>query len=424
MLLCGVSRRADRDVLYVKHVIVAKDGTDYVRRGFRFQLGARFVAETAGRAADHGLGWVAVHNHFGGGAVAFSSVDLASHERGYPALVQLTGAPVGALVINADCVAGDIWTGRDRQPVKSVRIVGGVQQARHPAPLHEAETAGDRFDRQARLIGDRGVGLLRRLRVGLVGAGGAGSQICQGVAKLGVGRLLAIDPDVVECSNLPRIVGATNEDIGEPKVDVAKRVAEAADTEIAFTGLRANVTDPSVAGQLAECDAIFLAADSMQARHVVNAICTQYLLPGFQVGAKATVTEGSLDDVFVVSRRIGPDALCMWCAGLICATTLQEESYSDHERRAMAYVDGVPQPSVFSLNALATSFALNDFLFSFTGIAAEDTRAFWFDALNREPMMERRRSGRETCRECGPATASRYGRGDLARLPVELLEVE
>ena len=294
----------------------------------------------------------------------------------------------------------------------------------NPAPLHEAETAGDRFDRQARLIGDRGVGLLRRLRVGLVGAGGAGSQICQGVAKLGVGRLLAIDPDVVECSNLPRIVGATNEDIGEPKVDVAKRVAEAADTEIAFTGLRANVTDPSVAGQLAECDAIFLAADSMQARHVVNAICTQYLLPGVQVGAKATVTEGSLDDVFVVSRRIGPDALCMWCAGLICATTLQEESYSDHERRAMAYVDGVPQPSVFSLNALATSFALNDFLFSFTGIAAEDTRAFWFDALNREPMMERRRSGRETCRECGPATASRYGRGDLARLPVELLEVE
>ena len=42
--------------------------------------------------------------------MAFSTVDLESHERGYPALLDIgRGVPVGALVYGRRSVAADVW---------------------------------------------------------------------------------------------------------------------------------------------------------------------------------------------------------------------------------------------------------------------------------------------------------------------------
>jgi len=50
------------------------------------------------------------HNHGGTNRVDFSANDLRSHERGYPALLDIAGKlPVGALVLAHDAVAGDTW---------------------------------------------------------------------------------------------------------------------------------------------------------------------------------------------------------------------------------------------------------------------------------------------------------------------------
>jgi tRNA A37 threonylcarbamoyladenosine dehydratase len=68
-------------------------------------------------------------------------------------------------------------------------------------PPPEADPA---YDRQARLFGDRGQALLATLKVGVIGAGGAGLLLLQWLAHLGVGHLVAVDPDRLETSNLPR----------------------------------------------------------------------------------------------------------------------------------------------------------------------------------------------------------------------------
>ena len=53
---------------------------------------------------------MAIHNHGGRESVEFSGDDLQSHERGYPALLDIMrGVPVGALVFASDAIAGDIW---------------------------------------------------------------------------------------------------------------------------------------------------------------------------------------------------------------------------------------------------------------------------------------------------------------------------
>ena len=45
-------------------------------------------------------------------------------------------------------------------------------------------------------------------------------------AHLHVGELNLVDPDVVDESNLSRLIGSRHSDIGRPKVEVIKRVLE------------------------------------------------------------------------------------------------------------------------------------------------------------------------------------------------------
>ncbi|HTT88912.1 MAG TPA: hypothetical protein VMF65_05100, partial [Acidimicrobiales bacterium] len=82
--------------LLARDLIIAQDGVDYVpgRRGYRM-LTASFVTDNILRCSSDRLVYLAVHCHGGRHSVGFSSDDLASHERGYPALLDLAdGLPV------------------------------------------------------------------------------------------------------------------------------------------------------------------------------------------------------------------------------------------------------------------------------------------------------------------------------------------
>lgn len=79
------------------------------RRRIGTPMSATFVRDAALRARDEHSAYIPVHNHGGTTSVAFSPTDLASHERGYPALRQLTGTPVCALVLTEQAAAGDLW---------------------------------------------------------------------------------------------------------------------------------------------------------------------------------------------------------------------------------------------------------------------------------------------------------------------------
>jgi molybdopterin/thiamine biosynthesis adenylyltransferase len=62
---------------------------------------------------------------------------------------------------------------------------------------------------------------LKRSRVTVVGVGGTGSAVALSLVAAGVGRIRAVDCDVVEVSNLSRQLLYTEDDVGRDKVDVA-----------------------------------------------------------------------------------------------------------------------------------------------------------------------------------------------------------
>ena len=444
VIAAGMAESPRGTRLLAREVVLARDGIDYVpgKRGYRM-LTASFVTENILRCASDRLVYLAVHCHGGGDEVGFSGDDFASHERGYPALLDLAdGLPVGGLVFARNALAGDIWLpGGRRIELEYGRVVDRPIRVLKPRPSRPA--GSDPFyDRQARLFGDRGQDLLRRQKVGIIGAGGAGSLIVEFLARLGVGHLVVADPERIEVSNLPRIVGSTRWDaltwltasrrpaslrrLGERlssrKTAISARVARRANHRVHIDTLTGDIADAAVAEHFTDCDFIFLAADSMRARLVFNALVHQYLIPGAQVGAKVTVDKetGEVADVFSVARPVFPGSGCLWCNGLISPARLQEEALSEMERRQQHYVEEatVRAPSVITLNAVATAHAVDDYLFSLTGLLQPATSIAYRRFLPREAefILDEPRRDPE-CTECGSGPKGRLGLGSAVRLP-------
>ena len=83
------------------------------------------------------------------------------------------------------------------------------------------------------------------------------------LARLGVGHLLVVDPDVIELSNLPRVLLATAEDAarGTLKVDVATRHSAGLPYPVRIEPVPGDVRDHAVALQLRSCDVVMSCVD-------------------------------------------------------------------------------------------------------------------------------------------------------------------
>jgi len=78
----------------------------------------------------------------------------------------------------------------------------------------------DPFDRQ-RCIQGFEHGLIEKQTCLVLGSGGLGCTVAFALARLGVGKIILVDRDVVECSNLNRQILFSRNHIGKPKATAA-----------------------------------------------------------------------------------------------------------------------------------------------------------------------------------------------------------
>ncbi|GAB4152867.1 MAG: tRNA threonylcarbamoyladenosine dehydratase [Planctomycetota bacterium] len=76
------------------------------------------------------------------------------------------------------------------------------------------------------LVGNEAVAKLQRSRVAVVGLGGVGSWAAEALARSGVGRIMAVDGDIVSESDLNRQLFSTAQELGNPKAVAARRRIE------------------------------------------------------------------------------------------------------------------------------------------------------------------------------------------------------
>ena len=128
-------------------------------------------------------------------------------------------------------------------------------------------------------IGLEGQLALRRARVLIVGAGGLGSPIALYLAAAGVGKIVLVDFDRIEESNLQRQILYGQSDLGRLKVEVA--AARLRDTnpwiEIDARPVRFSVDN---ARELVDSvDLVLDGTDNFPTRYLVNDACVLYRKP-------------------------------------------------------------------------------------------------------------------------------------------------
>ncbi len=115
----------------------------------------------------------------------------------------------------------------------------------------------------------------------LLGVGGPGSSILLNLAGLGVGRVLVVDYDDVEITNLNRQFVYDESDIGTPKAIAATRRAAAVNSTVAIEPIQLKIEEPGqVEALLDGVDLVFCAMDQPQAvREWINLACVRRRVP-------------------------------------------------------------------------------------------------------------------------------------------------
>lgn len=133
----------------------------------------------------------------------------------------------------------------------------------------------DRYARQRVLAGVSEVGQARiaAASVLVVGAGGLGCPVLQYLAGAGVGRIMIIDHDTVEETNLHRQPLYSTGDIGAAKAEAARQALLGLNPDIAIEALVERLTPQNVTPLVGTADVVVDAADNFAATYVLSDAC-------------------------------------------------------------------------------------------------------------------------------------------------------
>jgi hypothetical protein len=207
----------------------------------------------------------------------------------------------------------------------------------------------ERFSRQS-FLGEDADAAIASARVGIVGLGGGGSHIVEQLAHIGFADFVLYDPDIVEKSNLNRLIGATLEDARQarPKIEVARRIVEGLHRGSRITAQRARWQDEPAA--LRTCDLIFGCLDSLQDRSELEVCARRFLIPYVDIGLGVVTVAGErprMTGQIVLSM---PGSACFRCLGF-----LNDRDLADEVGR---YGHAGPRPQVVWANGILAAAAV------------------------------------------------------------------
>lgn len=139
----------------------------------------------------------------------------------------------------------------------------------------------DRYARQTVLpeVGPQGQERLASATVLVAGAGGLGCAVLQYLCAAGVGRLLIVDHDRVDESNLQRQPLYRMSDLGEPKARAAAAAMRQLNPEVAVEDAVERLTPANAADWVSRADVIIDAADSLALTYILSDECLRQRKP-------------------------------------------------------------------------------------------------------------------------------------------------
>lgn len=373
LLLCGRRAGEETHIFAVRQVLpVPYEVCD--RRPDRITWPTDFVDQLIGDAFRTGAALVKVHGH-GGGYRQFSSTDDISDRSLFSSIGNLLNnqLPHCSLIMMED---GDVFgrvldaEGEPLQALKSVMVIGDNLKIWN-STLEQRQPEFARRHTQA--FGSGTTSLLRQLSAAVVGTSGTGSIVVEQLARLGIGRLVIVDPDVIEEKNLNRILNTSMEQVENqtPKVYALEEAIRRMGLGTEVTPIHGNLIDAGTVKKVAECDIVFGCMDGVEGRHMLNRLATFYNLPYFDVGVRLDADGvGGIERIAGAVHYLQPGLSSLLSRGVYNLARLQAEEVRrtnpEMYRRQVkeGYLRGVEEdrPAVISVNMFFAALAVNEFL--------------------------------------------------------------
>lgn len=256
-------------------------------------------------------------------------------------------------------------------------------------------------DRQVRLLGLDGQLVLQALRVGVVGAGGTGSAVCEQLLRLGVGEITVLDDDHVTPTTVSRGYGSQHDSVGRLKVEVVAELGRRIGSSTVVHPVPDNVGRLDAAQKLRHCDVVFGCTDGHASRLVLNRLAYYHLAPLLDMGVLVRAPHGEVQEIAARLTWVGPQAACLLCRQRIDPATAAVERLDPLERRALAaqgYAPDLdePEPSVVTYTSLIASMATTELLHRLFGLGSTDATETLL-RLDERQMRLNRRPARPDC---------------------------
>ncbi|WP_169082710.1 ThiF family adenylyltransferase [Paenibacillus sp. PL91] len=99
------------------------------------------------------------------------------------------------------------------------------------------------FSRTELAIGPEGLALMKGSTVAVLGIGGVGGIAAEALARTGVGRIILVDKDVVDITNVNRQIHALTTTVGQPKAELMRDRIKLINPECDVVALRMFYTE-------------------------------------------------------------------------------------------------------------------------------------------------------------------------------------
>lgn len=120
---------------------------------------------------------------------------------------------------------------------------------------------------------------LFRSRVAVIGCGGLGGYVVEELARMGVGNIVVIDPDVFEEHNLNRQLFSSPANLGTAKVEAASRRIREINPAVTLVPVQAAFSAMNGEELLAGCQLAVDALDTISTRLELAEVCASLRIP-------------------------------------------------------------------------------------------------------------------------------------------------
>jgi adenylyltransferase/sulfurtransferase len=161
-------------------------------------------------------------------------------------------------------------------------------------------------------IGVEGQARIRATTMLVLGAGGLGSPAAYYLASAGVRRIVLVDGDHVDLTNLQRQILHTTERVGLPKAESGRTTLAAINPEVDVVPLVRRVDAGELGTLVRDADVVLDCTDNFATRHALNRACVAHRKP--LVSGAAIRFDGQLA-VFDLRLADAPCYACLFPEG-------------------------------------------------------------------------------------------------------------